>query len=491
VITLAAADIAVIALFAAAVLAAGFSVRKADRSGAIGFLLAGRPLTLPLFVMTLVSTWYGGVLGVGEFTYRYGISNWVMQGLPYYLFAALFAWFLAPRIRATSLISIPDKLEAEYGRGTALLGSVLTLILMTPAPYLLMLGVLMEMLFGWGLVPGIVVAAAASVSYLFTGGFRADVRTDVVEFCFMFAGFGVILPWCVAGYGGLDFLRANLPPLHFTWHGGNGVQYILVWFFIALWTFVDPSFHQRCYAARDERTARNGILVSIAFWFCFDLMTVTTGLYARAILPDLPDPVMAYPLLAERILPPVAKGMFFAGILATIMSTLNTYAFVSGQTLGRDIFLRFTGPLYGRRSAAAPGGVPPAGGADEGDDRQAFWTRIGLVGALALSIPMAALIPSVIGIWYTVGTVTIPGLIVPVLCAYSGRWSLSPRQAFIAMAGGWIASTGWWIGGLAAGGGATLFGIEPIYPGLAVSVLAALPGITRRARSRTPSGGAA
>jgi solute:Na+ symporter, SSS family len=483
VITLAPADLAVIAIFAAAVLAAGFTVRKGDRSGAVGFLLAGRPLTLPLFVMTLVSTWYGGILGVGEFSYRYGLSNWVMQGLPYYIFAALFAWFLAPRIRATNLVTMPDKLEAEYGRGTALLGSVLTLVLMTPAPYLLMLGVLMEMLFGWGLVAGIAAAAVASVSYLFTGGFRADVRTDVVEFCFMFAGFGVILPWCVAGYGGLDFLRAHLPPLHFTWHGGNGVQYIVVWFFIALWTFVDPSFHQRCYAAKDERTARNGILVSIAFWFFFDLMTVTTGLYARAILPGLADPVMAYPLLAETVLPPVAKGMFFAGILATIMSTLNTNAFVSAQTLGRDIILRMAkGP------AGMTGGTGPAPGRDIGDDRQAFWTRVGLVGALALSIPMAVFIPSVIGIWYTVGTVTIPGLIVPVLFAYSGRWKLSPRQALAAMAGGWLVSTGWWVGGLASSGGGTLLGIEPIYPGLAVSLIAALPGLTRRGPLRTPSG---
>jgi SSS family solute:Na+ symporter len=480
-IHLSAADLAVIAIFCAAVLAAGFSVRKRDSAGTVGFLLAGRPLTLPLFVMTLVATWYGGILGVGEFSYRYGISNWVTQGLPYYLFAALFAYFLAPRIRATNLFTLPDKLEDSYDRKTALLGSVLTLILATPAPYLLMLGVLLEMLFGWGLVAGIIVSTIASVSYLFSGGFRADVRTDVVEFFFMFAGFGVILPWCVAEYGGIGFLQANLPPLHLTWTGGNSVQYIIVWFFIALWTFVDPTFHQRCYAARDERTARRGILVSILFWFLFDLMTMATGLYARAILPGLDAPVMAYPLLAEKVLPPVAKGLFFAGILATIMSTLNTMAFVSAQTIGRDIVQRF---LAGRARAA---------GREGGADRSAFWTRVGLVAALGLSIPMAVLIPSVIGIWYTVGTVTIPGLIVPVLCAYSKRWRLPARYAFLSMALGWATSTGWWMAGLLAGGGAggVLFGVEPIYPGLAVSALAALAGVTRRGPSRSPSGGAA
>jgi len=461
-------DIIVIAIFFLAVLIAGFSVRKRAHGDDVGFLLAGRPLTLPLFVITLVSTWYGGILGVGEYSWRFGISNWLIQGFPYYLFAALFAWFLAPRIRATNLLTIPDKLEASYDRRTSLMGAGLTLVLVTPAPYMLMLGVLLQMLFGWGLLAGVLVATVVSVSYLFRGGFTADIRTDIVEFVFMFAGFAVILPFCVSGYGGIGFLQENLPPLHLTWNGGNSVQYLMVWFFIALWTFVDPAFHQRCYAARDERTARRGIFVSIGFWFVFDFLTAAAGLYSRAILPELDQPLMAYPMLAETVLPPVAKGLFFAGILATIMSTLNTMTFVSGQTLGKDITLRLLPRFAGQATVGHQGRATAA-------------TRLGLVVALAASIPVAVLIPSVIEIWYTVGTVTIPGLIVPVLSAYSRRWELSARHAFLSMTLGWTTSTAWWIAGLAvADSGHLLFGIEPIYPGLVVSLLAAVPGYRSR-----------
>lgn len=480
-ITLSAADLAVLGLFAAAVLVAGFSASRRDANNAAGFLLAGRPLTLPLFVMTLVSTWYGGVLGVGEFSYRFGISNWVTQGLPYYLFAALFAWFLAPRIRDSNLFTIPDKLHAAYGRRTALLGSFLTLLLVSPAPYLLMLGLAAQVLFGWEPGWGMAAAALLSASYLFTGGFRADVRTDVVEFLVMFAGFGVILPWCIAGYGGFEFLQERLPSLHLTWHGGHEPQYLLVWFLIALWTFVDPSFHQRCYAARDARTARRGIAVSIGFWFLFDTMTLATGLYARAILPGLDDPVMAYPLLAETVLPPGVKGLFFAGVLATVLSTLNTTVFLSAQTIGRDLIMRL------RRTDG-----PDSGG---GTDPSARWTKVGLVAALAAAFPMAAYIPSVIGLWYAVGTVTIPGLVVPVLCAWSDRWRLEGGAAFLSMAAGWGCAILWWSAGAAWSGGTMpaggpFLGVEPIYPGLAASVLAAAPGLRRRARSRTPGGAA-
>src|SRR5262249_34883328 len=157
-----------------------------------------------------------------------------------------------------------------------------------------------------------------------------------VEFVLMFAGFAVIIPFCVSHYGGLSFLKDNLPPQHLTWHGGNSIQYIIVWFFIALWTLVDPAFHQRCYAARSGDVAKKGILISIIFCFIFDFMTATAGLYARAALPQLQEPMTSYPMLAEAVLPPLAKGMFYVGMLATIMSTLNTLAFVSAQTLGRD-----------------------------------------------------------------------------------------------------------------------------------------------------------
>jgi solute:Na+ symporter, SSS family len=462
-------DVIIILLYFGGVLFVGYRSARRTGSSEEDFLLAGRSLTLPIFVMTLVSTWYGGILGVGEFSYRYGVSNWVVQGVPYYIFAAVFAFILAKKIRATNLFSIPDKLAAAYDRKTAVLGSVLTFILMTPAPYILMLSVFLQMLFGWSLVVSLAVTALVAVSYLFAGGFRADVETDVLEFFLMFIGFAVILPYCGFRFGGWEYLQSHLPPLHLTWHGGNSIQYILVWFFIALWTLVDPAFHQRCYAAKSGSVAQRGILISIAFWFLFDFMTATAGLYARASLPNLQEPMMAYPMLAEEVLPPIAKGLFYVGMLATIMSTLNTLAFVSAQTLGRDILLRM-GIGSGRKSRAGvqePSGGP---GGSEVSGLSTRYTQLGLVLAFLVSVAIAVAIPSVIQIWYTIGTVIIPGLLVPLIASYFESLRISARFAFLAMAGGWLTSLGWMIAGVTGGSGNYPLGIEPMYPGLALSV---------------------
>ena len=461
-VTLSPADIVVISLYLIAVVAVGFlSTRR--HSDSADFLLAGRSLTLPLFVMTLVSTWYGGILGVGEFSYLYGISNWVVQGVPYYIFALVFALMLAKRIRASNLLTIPDKLHQAYDLKTGLLGAGLTFLLMTPAPYILMLGVLLQLVLGWSLVVCILVGTAATTVYLFSGGFRSDVYTDVFEFVLMFIGFGVILPFAYMKFGGLDFIQQNVPPLHLTWNGGNSIQFILVWFFIALWTLVDPAFHQRCYAAKSGAVAQKGILVSIAFWFVFDAMTATAGLYARAALPGLQRPVMSYPLLAEATLPPVAKGLFYVGMLATIMSTLNTLAFVSATTLGKDIVCRLRT------------------GANETDIVR--YTRYGLLFTAVLSVVLAIAIPSVIKLWYTIGTVIIPGLLIPLVTSYFERWKVGSQYAFASMLLGWATSMVWLlIGWTQELGNAALYpwGVEPMYPGLLVSLLCWATGFARR-----------
>jgi SSS family solute:Na+ symporter len=293
-----------------------------------------------------------------------------------------------------------------------------------------MIGVLLQVVSGWNMLLCLVIGTIVTSAYLLGGGFRADVYTDVFEFVIMFIGFGIAIPYAWTKLGGFDFIQQHVPPLHLAWHGGNSTQFIAVWFFIALWTLVDPSFHQRCYAAKSGTVARNGILLSIPFWFLFDAMTATTGLYARAALPGLDQPVLAYPLLAEKILPPFAKGLFYAGMLATIMSTLNTMTLVSATSLGRDIYWRIRG-----------------GGNEASINR---YTRWGLLATAIISIILCLVIPSVIRLWYTIGTAIIPGLLIPLVTSYFDRWKVEARYAFAAMLVGWLTSTCWLLSGWSA-----------------------------------------
>lgn len=447
-------------------------LRRTGRSeGAVDYLVAGRRVTLPALVATLVATWYGGILGVGEYSYRYGISNWLVFGVPYYVGALLFAWLFARRAREAALYTIPDLLAQRYGRGPAVVGALAVFVTAAPAAYVLMLGTLFAGMTSAPLWPSVIAAAVFSLFYITKGGMRAVVFSDQVQFVLMYAGMAIMLAFAVGKLGGLPYLASRLPESHWTWHGGNPASAILVWYFIALSTLVDPAFWQRAYAARDPKVARRAVLWSVVFWIVFDFMTTFTGLYARALLSDLAQPVDAYPELARRLLPPVAMGLFYVGMIATVMSTIDSYGFIAAGTIGRDLIWRLRG--------------------ERDESRIASYTRVGLWIACGFAAVLALAHGSVIGLWHDLGSITTPVLLLPVGAALVGRGMLPSRWTVASMLVSFVVSLVWVLSKTTSEGGTARYpwSIEPIYAGLGVSLSLYLAGwawewVRRRMPSR-------
>ncbi|MDP6456755.1 MAG: sodium:solute symporter family protein [Candidatus Marinimicrobia bacterium] len=444
-------DLSIIVLYLAGVVALGLIRSKKQSPSDDDYLLSGRRLTLIPFTASLVATWYGGILGVGEFTYRYGISNWVVFGLPYYLFALLFAFLLAGKIRQSQITTIPDRFRDKYGAEAGIVSAVLVMILTSPAPYIFSTGIILKLIFNIDSNVALLLAAALSLVYIFSGGFRSVIRTDLLQFFLMFAGFAVIVILAATQYGGFSMLKEKLPQLHLTWKGGHTSQYITVWFFIAMWTFVDPGFYQRCAAADSPAVAKRGILTAIIFWALFDFLTLTTGLYARAILADNADPAMALPQLGMEILPPVLLGIFFIAILSTIMSTTDSFGFICATTLGRDIIWRLKGET----------------------DSPVKLTKVGLLITAIISLLLAWLLPSVVSLWYVIGTVCVPGLLVPLLITFWADGRFVIRGVTWMMTISATVSFAWLLAGTLQGADSPAYplDIEPFYPGFAVSLL--------------------
>ncbi len=127
-------------------------------------------------------------------------------------------------------------------------------------------------------------------------------------------------------------------------------------------------------------------------------------------------------MLAEITLPIVIKGLFYIGMLAAIMSSLSSLTLISAITVGRDIVGRWKqadihSPIVKR------------------------WTEIGLIFSALVSIALAVAVPSVVGLWYTIGTCIIPGLLIPVVSSYFERLRIPASYALGAMLNGWFVST--------------------------------------------------
>ena len=262
----------------------------------------------------------------------------------------------------------------------------------------------------------------------------------------------LIIPFSYHQFGGLSFLTTHVPESHFSLTVGMPLTEVFVWGFIAMTTLVDPNFYQRCYAAKDPGVAKNGILISILCWMVFDAMTTFGGIYARAALPGI-DPKHAFPLLADLVLPPFFKGMFFVGMLATIMSTIDSFCFVGATTLSRDLYQCILNP--------------------KASENQVVWmTRIGIVVVCLIAVVMGlGLYASIKDIWKFFGSISASGLLVPLMI---GFWYPGPkrhRAGVASMCAGLLAAA-WFYVGATFLNIAWCKAIEPLYPGMAASLIA-------------------
>lgn len=424
------------------------------------YFLAGRRLTLPIFVATLVSTWYGGLLGVGELSFNYGFVNWLTQGFFWYLVYLFFAFFLANRIRRSNLYTIPDQLERFYDKKSRFLGAIFNFIMVTPAPYVFSMGLIFSILFGWDLWIGILFGTIIIIFYTIRGGFIGDVYTDVIQFFLMMIGVAMIIPLAIQTYGGFDFLTANLPETHLTLTGGWTVQMILVWGFLAFWTIADPGFYQRCYATKDDKMPRKGILIAIGFWLLFDICTTFTGIYAAAAsnagLLVVESATTSYISIASAILPPVLMGLFLTGLIATVMSTVDSFTFLGAMNISNDLYKN----IFKK----------------EATEKQVMnVTKIGIIITIGFAVVLSLFFNSIVTMWYTIGTIGISALIVPILVGFFYKGKKSPLASVLSMIAGSGTALFWMIIGYLNpdlwGWPQYIGGFEPLYPGLLASLL--------------------
>ena len=111
----------------------------------IDFIYASRKLTLPSFIATFVTTWYGGILEIGRFSFENGLVTWIIFGLFYYLSAFIFVKYVGKRIYKNQIDTIPGYFHKYYGYTCGLISSMIIILISSPALYLMIFSVIL----GW------------------------------------------------------------------------------------------------------------------------------------------------------------------------------------------------------------------------------------------------------------------------------------------------------------------------------------------------------
>lgn len=332
-------DYVVIAFFIALFLLSPkiFQRRTRHQNNQDEYLLMNRGLGLPLFIATLASTWYGGIFGVTQIAFEHGIYSFFTQGISWYSAYLIFAFVLAKKIRRYQVRSLPELIGLRFGQTARKLSGSILFFHALPVSYAVSIGIILEIIFSIPFPLAVFLGVSIVALYSISGGFRAIVVTDGIQFVLMFFCVILIIGFSFYNFGGISFLREQLPSTYFEWQGNHSSFSLVLWFMVACGsTLIHPVFYQRCLAAKDDNTARLGIIIAVFCWMLFDCCTTLGGMYAKAVIPDAASS-KAYLFFGLQLLPIGLRGFFVIGIIATILSTLDSFLFVSGTSVSYDL----------------------------------------------------------------------------------------------------------------------------------------------------------
>lgn len=342
--TLHAVDYAILAVYLLLTIAVCVAVSRKSPD-ADELFLAGRSLGwgvvgLSLFASNVSSTTLIGLPGAA-WQSGIAVANYEWMAALVLLFStfAVIPVFLSNRIT-----TVPELLERRFdGRMRKYLSSVtifLSIFLDTAGS--LYAGAIVLMMFIPGLSLWWTVFAIALFTGLYTaaGGLRAVAYTDVLQSIILLVG-SAVLAWTV--FGQFDYswssvsnalgedrlsLMRPLDDEHLPWLGTLIGLPILGFYY---WT-MNQYVSQRLLGARDMGQAGWGAVLAAVLKLLPLFIMVLPGAMAAVLLPDLERADSVFPALIATYAPIGLAGLIIAGLLAAIMSSVDS-ALNSASTL--------------------------------------------------------------------------------------------------------------------------------------------------------------
>ena len=404
--TISSIDLAIVGAYVLAMLGVGYYVFKKAPS-LEEYLVAGRSMTTPILVCTLASTYYGldVLFGTSEIGFNDGVVaffGYSELSLGFYVFAA---YGLSRKLKQAKFTSLPEILQRGYGPSASYLGAISSILYSLPALSLFALGRLSEVMFGIEAQVGALILGSIALIYTLWGGLWAVAITDTIQFVFMCITLAVAVPLLMAEIGGFEMVAATVPETHFNIFGGIPFWLMMAYMATGISILVDPAFYQRIFAAKNFRQVRNAMLIALVVWGAYDWLVTAAGMLARSgvELGALPADLHSNDALLTAVvmaLPIGLVGLFLAGVLATAMSTIDSYCLVAGANFSYDLY----------RPLMKPGAT---------DQQLVRATKIGIGFSWVLGYALAFMFDRLMALWVFNASLMTSTVLVPVfMCLF-------------------------------------------------------------------------
>lgn len=308
------------------------------------FFLASRGLSSTLVYLSLVASWLGAtsILVSTDEAFRYGLSSFWVMGMPALITVLCFYFFLAGPIRRLPIVSLPDLVEKRYGRTVRHLASVLIIwyMILLASSQMVAVGHFLAEFLGTTYLYGLIFGTLVVLVYSALGGFFSVVVTDSFQFFLLAAGMLGLFFFLADGlsFSELQSAAAQVGvDEYFNFFSNIKRNFLIFLSFTFAW-IISPIVWQRIQAARTERDAKKGLLMSGGtFLFIYGII-VFVGMFSLPLLLSKGQDGILLPSLITLHTGRALGAVLFIGIVAAIMSTMDTAINTGALSLTRDIF---------------------------------------------------------------------------------------------------------------------------------------------------------
>ena len=337
-------DLFIIGGYFLIVFAIGYTIAKRTESGEDLFL-AGRSLAwgaigFSLFASNISSTTLIGLAG-SAYTTGLAVSNYEWMAGVVLVFMAI---FLIPFFIRSQISTIPEYLEKRFDVRSRKYFSALTIFtsVVIDTAGGIYAGTIVIKTFFPDLIPGFgpeldfytvcfILALIAGI-YTAAGGLAAVVYTDIMQAVILIIGSVMITYYAFAEFnfswaeataalpqGHLDLIKPLDDP-SLPWLGTLIGVPILGFYYWGLNQYIV----QRILGAKDLKNARWGAMLGGGLKLLPLFIMVLPGAFAYTLYPDLPNGDMVFPTLVTDLLPIGVVGIVLAGLVAAIMSSIDS-----------------------------------------------------------------------------------------------------------------------------------------------------------------------
>jgi SSS family solute:Na+ symporter len=308
------------------------------------FLVAGRTLSWPVLVFTLLSSWIGAgsLLAGAENAYKNGfVALW--QPLGGWI-GLLLVSLIAGRARHFAQFTVPDLLEVRYNSVARVLATIAIVISYTIITSYQFIGGgdILHLIFPQiDRTTGLYILAGFVIFFTASAGMASIAYLDLFIGSLVTITVIVAVPILLFRTGGWAVVHDKLPETHFQLLGNYSLSGAIGLMLPTMLLLIgNQGMYQKFFSARSEGDARKSVIGWIIGTITLETLLVTLAVIASAKLhTDRPREII--PLAAKEALPSWLGAILLGGVFAKVISTANNYLFSPATNLIHDVYERF------------------------------------------------------------------------------------------------------------------------------------------------------